>query len=132
MFVRGGRLGIRRRSTLTCCRRTRFSASSWALDLKIDARKASINLSKSIIGARSYALCSSRRRRIEFSVHTGCRFGLAAALGGESQQPRRIVDQDLALDLLGRAVAIEQFDQVAVVLHLHVLGDQRMRPVGAP
>jgi hypothetical protein len=38
MFVGAGRLGIRRRSTPICGRRTKFSAFSWALDLKSEAR----------------------------------------------------------------------------------------------
>src|SRR4029077_6029454 len=36
-LLRCGRFGICRRSTLTCCRRTRFSASSVALALKREA-----------------------------------------------------------------------------------------------
>ena len=52
-FVRAGRLGIRRRSTLTCCRRTRFSASSSARDLNSDAKTAKISLNRSVIGPRA-------------------------------------------------------------------------------
>jgi hypothetical protein len=70
IFVRAGRFGIRRRSTLICCRRTRFSASSSARDLNSEARMARISLSRSVIRPRAYPVCSLRRCRIQFSVHT--------------------------------------------------------------
>ncbi len=54
-----------------CWRRTRFSASSLALDLTSEARTPNINLSRSVIGPRDYPVRCMRLRRIEFSVHTG-------------------------------------------------------------
>src|ERR1700704_3522697 len=51
-----GRFGVRRRSTLSCCRRTRFSASSVALALKREARIPSISLNRSVIRMRAYAV----------------------------------------------------------------------------
>src|ERR1700738_340317 len=71
VLLRCGRFGVRRRSTLTCCRRTRFSASSVALALKREARIQRISLSRSVITMRAYAVRLLRLRRIEFSVHTG-------------------------------------------------------------
>src|SRR6266481_2403774 len=62
--------GFARLSTLTCWRRTRFSASSLALDLKSDARTWRNSLNKSIIRSQAYPVCSLRPSRIEFSVHT--------------------------------------------------------------
>jgi hypothetical protein len=56
---------------LTCCRRTRFSASSVALALKREARIPRISLNRSLIRMRAYAVRLLRLRRIEFSVHTG-------------------------------------------------------------
>src|ERR1039457_6300608 len=49
-----------RRSTLICCRRTRISASSFALDLKSEARTPRISLSRSVIRPRAYPVCSMR------------------------------------------------------------------------
>src|SRR5258707_7069002 len=78
-MFRCGRFGRRRRSTLTCCRRTRapfgarptrFSASSVALALKREARIPRISLNRSVIRMRAYAVRLLRLRRIEFSVHT--------------------------------------------------------------
>src|SRR5712664_4375456 len=63
--------GVRRRSTLTCCRRTRFSASSVALAFKLEARIPRISLNRSVIRMRAYAVRLLRLRRIEFSVRTG-------------------------------------------------------------
>src|SRR6201988_964617 len=71
VLLRCGRFGVRRRSTLTCCRRTRFSASSVALALKREARIPRIRLNRSVIRMRVYAVRLLRLRRIEFSVHTG-------------------------------------------------------------
>jgi hypothetical protein len=45
--------GVHRRSTLTCCRRTRFSASSVALALKREARIPRISLNSSVIRMRA-------------------------------------------------------------------------------
>src|ERR1700731_3087593 len=70
VLLRCGRFGVRRRSTLTCCRRTRFSASSVALALKREARIPRISLNRSVIRMRAYAVRLLRLRRIEFSVHT--------------------------------------------------------------
>src|ERR1700722_10528439 len=70
VLLRCGRFGVRRRSTLTCCRRTRFSASSVALALKLEARIPRISLNRSVIRMRAYAVRLLRLRRIEFSVHT--------------------------------------------------------------
>src|SRR5258706_1943622 len=70
VLLRRGRFGACRRSTLTCWRRTRFSASSLALDLKSDPRTWRISLNKSIIRSQAYPVCSLRPSRIEFSVHT--------------------------------------------------------------
>src|SRR6202163_1543488 len=70
VLLRCGRFGVRRRSTLSCCRRTRFSASSVALALKREARIPSISLNRSVIRMRAYAVRLLRLRRIEFSVHT--------------------------------------------------------------
>jgi hypothetical protein len=47
--LRCGRFGVRRRSTLTCCRRTRFSASSVALALKREDRIPRISLNRPVI-----------------------------------------------------------------------------------
>jgi hypothetical protein len=58
---------------LSCCRRTRFSASSVALALKREARIPSISLNRSVIRMQAYAVRLLRLRRIEFSVHTGKR-----------------------------------------------------------
>jgi hypothetical protein len=55
---------------LICCRKTRFSASSFALDLNSEARTPKIRLSRSVIRPRAYPVRSLRLRRIEFSVHT--------------------------------------------------------------
>src|ERR1700740_2027401 len=71
VLLRCGRFGVRRRSTLTCCRKTRFSASSVALALKREARIPRISLNRSVIRMRAYAVRLLRLRRIEFSVHTG-------------------------------------------------------------
>src|SRR5450759_553583 len=71
VLFRSGRFGIRRRSTLICCRRTRISASSFALDLKSEATTPRISLNRSFIRSRTYAVCSLRPCRIEYSVHTG-------------------------------------------------------------
>src|SRR6201998_3038166 len=71
VLSRCGRFGVRRRSTLTCCRKTRFSASSVALALKREARIPRISLNRSVIRMRAYAVRLLRLRRIEFSVHTG-------------------------------------------------------------
>src|SRR6202045_2255411 len=71
VLLRCGRFGVRRRNTLTCCRRTRFSASSVALALKREARIPRISLNRSVIRVRAYAVRLLRLRRIEFSVHTG-------------------------------------------------------------
>src|SRR6202022_85581 len=71
VLLRCGRFGVRRRSTLTCCRRTRFSASSVALALKREARIPRISLNRLVIRTRAYAVRLLRLRRIEFSVHTG-------------------------------------------------------------
>ena len=71
VLLRCGRLGVRRRSTLICCRRTRFSASSVALALKREARIPRISLNRSVIRMRAYAVRLLRLRRIEFSIHTG-------------------------------------------------------------
>src|ERR1700682_3014437 len=70
VLLRCGRFGVRRRSTLTCCRRTRFSASSVALALKRKARIARISLNRSAIRMRAYAVRLLRLGRIEFAVHT--------------------------------------------------------------
>jgi hypothetical protein len=51
-------LRCRRRSTLICCRRIRFSASSFALDLKSEARTPRISLNRSFIRSRTYPVCS--------------------------------------------------------------------------
>src|SRR6266446_285865 len=75
VLLRRGRFGACRRSTLTCWRRTRFSASSLALDLKSDPRTWRISLNKSIIRSQAYPVCSLRPSRIEFSLHTGLRTG---------------------------------------------------------
>ena len=69
-IVEVGRFGARRRSTLICCRSTRISASSFALDLKSEAKTPKISLSSSVIRARAYPVRSLRIRRIKFSVHT--------------------------------------------------------------
>src|ERR1700733_5235931 len=74
VLLRCGRFGVRRRSTLTCCRRTRFSASSVALALKLEARIPRISLNRSVIRLRAYAVRLLRLRRIEFSVHTARSF----------------------------------------------------------
>src|SRR3984957_3952374 len=71
VLLRCGRSSVRRRSTLTCCRKTRFSASSVALALKREARIPRISLNRSVIRMRAYAVRPLRLRRIEFSVHTG-------------------------------------------------------------
>src|SRR5665648_141112 len=71
VLLRCGRFGVRRRSTLTCCRKTRFSASSVALALKREARIPRIILNRSLIRMRAYAVRLLRLRRIECSVHTG-------------------------------------------------------------
>jgi hypothetical protein len=71
VLLRYGRFGVRRRSTLTCCRTTRFSASSVALALKREARIPKISLNRSVIRMQAYAVRLLRLRRIEFSVHTG-------------------------------------------------------------
>jgi hypothetical protein len=55
---------------LIFCRSTRISASSFALDLKSEAKTPKISLSSSVIRARAYPVRSLRLRRIEFSVHT--------------------------------------------------------------
>src|ERR1700739_505046 len=73
ILLRCGRFGVRRRSTLSCCRRTRFSASSVALALKREARIPRISLNRSVIRMRAYAVRLLRLRGIEFSVHTGPR-----------------------------------------------------------
>src|SRR5450759_1687692 len=70
VLLRCGRFGVRRPSTLTCCRRIRFSASSVALALKREARIPRISLNKSVIRMRAYAVRLLRLRQIEFSVHT--------------------------------------------------------------
>jgi hypothetical protein len=75
-------LGVCRRSTLTCCRRTRFSASSVALALKREARIPRSSLNRSVIRMRSYAVRLLRLRRIEFSVHTG----VASAVSGNKER----------------------------------------------
>src|SRR5260370_4500097 len=80
ILLRCGRFGVRRRSTLTCCRRTRFSASSVALALKREARIPKISLNRSVIRIRAYAVRLLRLRRIEFSVHTAL-LSDAAAVG---------------------------------------------------
>ena len=49
---------------------TRFSASSFALDLKSKARTPRISLSRSVIRPRAYPVRSPRPRRVEISVHT--------------------------------------------------------------
>jgi hypothetical protein len=70
---------------LTCCRRTRFSASSVALALKREARIPRISLNRSVIRMRAYAVRLLRLRRIEFSVHTGwadCSNATSTALRG--------------------------------------------------
>ena len=71
VLSRCGRFGVRRRSTLTCCSRTRFSASRVALALRREARIPRISLNRSVIRMRAYAARLLRLRRIEFSVHTG-------------------------------------------------------------
>src|ERR1700726_3386259 len=71
VLLRCGRFGVRRRSTLTCCRKTKFSGSSVALALKHEARIPRISLNRSVIRMRAYAVRLLRLRRIEFSVHTG-------------------------------------------------------------
>src|SRR5438067_7445293 len=48
----------------------------------------------------------------------------------ETVQPRRVVDEDLALQLRLRHHLREEIHEVAVVRH--VLADVGMRPVGAP
>src|ERR1700723_1660640 len=73
VLLRCGRFGVRRRSTLSCCRRTRFSASSVALALKREARIPRISLNRSVIRMRAYAVRLLRLRPIEFSVGTGAR-----------------------------------------------------------
>jgi hypothetical protein len=50
----------RRRSTLICCRRTRISASSFALDLKSEARTPRISMGRSVMRPRAYPVCSPR------------------------------------------------------------------------
>src|SRR5580704_11706689 len=70
VLLRCGRFGVRRPSTLTCYRKTRFSASSVALALKREARIPRISLNRSVIRMRAYAVRSLCLRRIEFSVHT--------------------------------------------------------------
>src|SRR5450830_1694152 len=72
VLFRCGLFGTRRRSTLICCRSTRISASSFALDFKSEARTPKISLSSSVIRARAYPVRSLRLRRIEYSVHTAC------------------------------------------------------------
>jgi hypothetical protein len=69
VLLRSGRFGVRRRSTLTCCRRTRFSASSVALALKREARIPRSSLNRLVIRMPAYAVRLLRLRRIEFSVH---------------------------------------------------------------
>jgi hypothetical protein len=54
ILLRCGRFDARRRSTLICCRRTRISASSCALDLKSEVRTPRISLNRSIIRSRAY------------------------------------------------------------------------------
>jgi hypothetical protein len=70
VLLRCSRFGVRRRSTLTCCRKTRFSASSVALALKREARIPRNSLNRSVIRMRAYAVRLLRLRRIEFSVQT--------------------------------------------------------------
>src|ERR1700726_3678613 len=82
VLLRCGRFGVRRRSTLTCCRRTTFSASSVALALKREARIPRISLNRSVIRMRAYALRLLRLRRIEFSVHTGTDTAFSAVAAG--------------------------------------------------
>src|SRR5450631_2016325 len=81
----------RRRSTLICCRSTRISASSFALDLKSEARTPKINLSSSVIRARAYPVCSLRLCRIYFSVHTT---GNVAAKATRPSKTLRIENPD--------------------------------------
>jgi hypothetical protein len=73
MFVRAGRLGIRRRSTFALLPQDQNSPSNSARDLKSEARTASNSLSTSVIRPRSYTVRSPRRRRIGYSVHIGPR-----------------------------------------------------------
>jgi hypothetical protein len=63
--------GAPRRSTLICYRSTRISTSSFAPDLKNEARMPKISLSSSVIRPQAYPVCSLRLCRIKFSVHTG-------------------------------------------------------------
>src|SRR5271168_2310346 len=79
---------------MTCCRRTRFSASSVALALKREARIPRISLNRSVIRVRAYAVRLLRLRRIEFSVHTGARpHRLAQGAGGA--QHHKAIPRDL-------------------------------------
>src|SRR5450830_635982 len=60
---------------MICCRRIRISASSFALDLQSEASTPRISLNRSFIRSRTYAVCSMRPCRIEYSVHTGYLLG---------------------------------------------------------
>jgi hypothetical protein len=71
MLLRCGRFGACRRSTLTCCRSVKFSASNFALDLKHEAKIPRISWNRSFIRRQAYPVCSLRPCRIEYSVHTG-------------------------------------------------------------
>src|SRR5262249_56051838 len=50
--------------------RSRISASSWALDLKSEARKASNSLSGSVIKWRSYAACVDAESSFRYTQGT--------------------------------------------------------------
>src|SRR5664279_6164484 len=84
-----GRFDARRRSTLICCRRIRISASSFALDLKSEATTPRISLNRSFIRSRTYAVCSLRPCRIEYSVHTGDQAVVADQPAGKTREDRR-------------------------------------------
>jgi hypothetical protein len=58
------------------------TASSFALDLKREARTIRIGLSRSVIRPRAYSVRSLRLRRIEFSVHTAASNNLVIRLPG--------------------------------------------------
>src|SRR5947209_6456800 len=80
ILLRYGRFDARRRSTLICCRRTRISASSFALDLKSEARAPRISLNRSVIRSRAYPVFPLRLCRIQFSVHTRVNFLILLSL----------------------------------------------------
>src|ERR1700704_4630277 len=120
---------------MTCCRRTRFSASSVALALKREARIPRISLDRSVIRMRAYAVRLLRLRRIEFSVHTGitdlpgCSSGYLERLTlvGErepflSREERAAMQ--CALDLLSLVSADDSFEHCPLCVINEVIVDR--------